>query len=158
MKQGSKYAPLFDYLQRAPQDEVTLSFGEIEALLGATLPASARAQRGWWGNRSSGSPHAAAWMSAGYHVKDLDLGAEYVTFRKPLRAYTVRREGDIVMWDSDLVKALRTHAGWSQMQLAEELGVRQQTISEWETGVYAPRRAMCKFLTLIAERAGFEYQ
>jgi DNA-binding XRE family transcriptional regulator len=157
MKQDSKYTPLFDHLRRAPQDELTLTFAEIEALLGEALPASARAQRGWWGNRSRGSPQAAAWMGAGYHVEGLDLDAERVTFRKPLRVYTVRREGDVVVWDSDLVKALRIHAGWSQAQLAEELGVRQQTVSEWETGVYQPSRHMCKFLMVIAERAEFAY-
>lgn len=157
MKPESKYKPLFDYLYRAPQVELTLGFAEIEARLGEALPASARARRGWWGNRSGGSPQAAAWMGAGYHVEALDLTTERVTFRKPLRAYTVRREGDIVLWDSDLVKALRVHAGWNQAQLAEELGVRQQTVSEWETGVYQPSRHMCKFLMLVAEQAGFTY-
>jgi DNA-binding XRE family transcriptional regulator len=157
MKQGSKYAPLFDYLRRALYDEVTLTFAEIEALIGETLPPSARTGRGWWSNRSKESPQAAAWMSADYHAEDLDLDLERVTFRKPLRAYTVRREGDTVLWDGDLVKALRAYAGWSQVQLAEELGVRQQTVSEWETSVYTPSRAMCKFLMLIAERAGFMY-
>jgi DNA-binding transcriptional regulator YiaG len=157
MTQGNKYTPLMDYLQRTPQDEITLTFDEIETLIGDTLPPSARTQRSWWGNRSKGSPQAAAWMEANYHAKDLDLRAEHVTFRKPLRAYNVRHEGDIVLWDSDLIKALRFQTGWNQTQLADELGVRQQTVSEWETGVYAPSRAMCKFLMLVAERAGFEY-
>ena len=35
--------------------------------------------------------------------------------------------------------------------------MRQQTVSEWETGVYAPTRATSKFLTLVAERAGFNF-
>jgi len=73
------------------------------------------------------------------------------------QAIHASREGDIVLWDSDLIKALRFQAGWSQTQLAEELGVRQQTVSEWETGVYQPSRHMCKFLMLIAEQAGFVY-
>ena len=158
MAQGNKYTPLLDYLQRAPQEEITLTFGEIEAVIEDNLPPSARVHRGWWGNRSKGSPQAAAWIGAGYHAEDLDLDKERVTFRKPLRAYTVRREGDIVLWDSDLVKALRYQTGWSQAQLADELGVRQQTVSEWETGVYAPSRAMCKYLSLVAENAGFTYQ
>jgi DNA-binding transcriptional regulator YiaG len=46
----------------------------------------------------------------------------------------------------------------SQAELAERLGVRQQTISEWETGVYQPKRAMSRLLTLVAERAGFPYR
>jgi len=156
MKQG-KYWPLYDYLRRSGQDELTLTFVEMETILGADLPPSARTRRGWWSNRSGGSLQASAWMEAGYHVEDLDLEQEQVTFRKPIRVYKVQRVGDTVMWNGDLVKALRFHMGASQAQLAQELGVRQQTISEWETGVYAPRRAMSKYLTIIAERVGFQY-
>jgi DNA-binding transcriptional regulator YiaG len=61
-------------------------------------------------------------------------------------------------WDAAKIKALREHLGLTQQQLAEELGVRQQTISEWEVGVYAPRRSTSKYLNLIAERAGFAYK
>lgn len=47
--------------------------------------------------------------------------------------------------------------GLTQQQLSEELGTRQQTISEWETGMYRPRGASRTLLNMIAERAGFEY-
>ena len=60
-------------------------------------------------------------------------------------------------WDAESIKALREHMGLSQQALADELGTRQQTISEWETGMYKPRRSTSKYLTIIAERAGFEY-
>jgi DNA-binding transcriptional regulator YiaG len=42
--------------------------------------------------------------------------------------------------------------------MADELGTRQQTISEWETGQYRPRGASARLLSLVAERAGFEYE
>ncbi len=61
-------------------------------------------------------------------------------------------------WDSVRVRALRTHLGLTQGALAGELGVRQQTVSEWETGQYAPRGASARLLSLVAERAGFDYQ
>jgi DNA-binding transcriptional regulator YiaG len=61
-------------------------------------------------------------------------------------------------WDAEKIKALRDYLGLTQQQLAEELGVRQQTISEWEVGVYEPRRSTSKYLNLIAERAGFAYK
>ncbi len=61
-------------------------------------------------------------------------------------------------WDARGVKALRTHLGMSQQELAEEMGVRQQTVSEWETGMYRPRGASSTILNMIAERAGFEYK
>ena len=56
------------------------------------------------------------------------------------------------------MRALRRHMGLSQDGLAEELGTRQQTVSEWETGRYRPRGASARLLTIIAERAGFEYE
>jgi DNA-binding transcriptional regulator YiaG len=62
-----------------------------------------------------------------------------------------------VSWDAEGVRALRDSLGLTQEALADELGVRQQTVSEWETGVYRPRGASAKLLTMVAERAGFEY-
>ncbi len=87
----------------------------------------------------------------------LTLPDERVTFGKPVRIYKIRRSGESVAWDSELIKSLRYHMGLSQAEFAEKLGVRQQTISEWETGIYAPSRATRKYLTLVGERAGFVY-
>ena len=61
-------------------------------------------------------------------------------------------------WDAVSVRGLRRHMALTQEQLADELGVRQQTVSEWETGVYCPRGASERLLTLVAERAGFVYE
>jgi DNA-binding transcriptional regulator YiaG len=60
-------------------------------------------------------------------------------------------------WDASGVKALRQHLGMTQEQLAQEMNTRQQTISEWETGMYQPRGASERLLSIVAERAGFEY-
>ena len=61
-------------------------------------------------------------------------------------------------WDSQRIHALRRHLGLTQRQLADSLGTRQQTISEWEIGMYKPRGASATLLSIIAERAKFEYQ
>lgn len=63
-----------------------------------------------------------------------------------------------MVWNAETIKLLRKFMGLTQQQFAEELGVRQPTISEWEVGKYAPSRATAKYLSLIAERAGFEYK
>ncbi|MFH1560949.1 MAG: helix-turn-helix transcriptional regulator [Chloroflexota bacterium] len=60
-------------------------------------------------------------------------------------------------WNAERVRALRAHLGLTQQQLSGELGTRQQTISEWERGLYRPRGTSRTILNLIAERAGFEY-
>jgi len=61
-------------------------------------------------------------------------------------------------WDSEGIRALRSHLGMTQQELADELGTRQQTISEWETGMYRPRGASATLLSIIAERADFGYR
>ena len=60
-------------------------------------------------------------------------------------------------WDAGKVRALRRHLEMTQDEMARELGTRQQTISEWETGMYQPRGLSERLLGLVAERAGFEY-
>ena len=63
-----------------------------------------------------------------------------------------------VRWDDQQIRALRHHLGLTQAELAQEMGTRQQTISEWETGIYRPRGASVTLLGIIAERADFEYK
>ena len=60
-------------------------------------------------------------------------------------------------WSKEEVRSLRRHLRLTQVKLAEELGTRQQTISEWETGMYQPRGASATLLSIIAERSGFTY-
>ena len=68
--------------------------------------------------------------------------------------YEVRRS----QWNSQDIQALRRRLGLTQRELADRLGTRQQTISEWETGMYKPRGASATLLSIIAERGSFKYQ
>jgi DNA-binding transcriptional regulator YiaG len=54
-------------------------------------------------------------------------------------------------WTAERIAALRAELGLSQAEMAEELGVRQQTVSEWETGRYLPRGASVRVLHHLAE-------
>ncbi len=67
--------------------------------------------------------------------------------------YQVKR----MQWDGEHIRALRSHLGLTQRELAERLGTRQQTISEWEKGMYKPRGASSTLLSIVAERANFRY-
>jgi DNA-binding XRE family transcriptional regulator len=157
MKSDSKYYPLYEYLSPLPQDEPTrLTFDQVEAIIGASLPASARASRAWWAN--STTPQGRAWMEAGWLVDAVDIEGAWVVFRPARITYRItprrRRRG----WSGEQVKALREFANWSQQELADQLGMRQQTISEWETGKYLPRRSTSVLLEFIAERVGYPYR
>jgi DNA-binding transcriptional regulator YiaG len=61
-------------------------------------------------------------------------------------------------WDSERIRALRNHLGLTQRELADRLGTRQQTISEWELGLYRPRGASSTLLSIVAEQARFQYK
>lgn len=67
------------------------------------------------------------------------------------------REKGRKQWDSESIQALRRHLGLTQQELSEKLGTRQQTISEWEVGMYCPRGASATLLSLVAEKARFKY-
>ncbi len=69
-----------------------------------------------------------------------------------------RREKKRRQWSKEQIRSLREHLNLTQVKLAEELGTRQQTISEWETGMYRPRGASATLLSMIAERSGFNYR
>lgn len=58
-------------------------------------------------------------------------------------------------WDAAGVRELRKHIGGTQAELAELLGTRQQTVSEWELGSSHPRRMSQRLLRLVAEEHGF---
>jgi len=158
MKGGSKYQPLLDYLRQSDRPRVALTFSEIEALMAGPLPGSARNKRDWWSNRSKGALQATAWMNAGYLVEELDLEEEKVTFVKPPQIYKVHRVDGVVQWNSELIRGLRRHMQLTQGELAKVLGVRQQTVSEWEKGIYSPTRATSSHLSMVAEKAEFKYE
>ena len=69
-----------------------------------------------------------------------------------------RRKVNQLYWDGESIHALRRHLGLTQSEMAERLGTRQQTISEWEKGMYRPRGASATLLSIVAERAKFKYQ
>jgi DNA-binding transcriptional regulator YiaG len=156
MKSGSKYFPLYEKILKNNKDEIVLTISEIENVLGSALPSSSE-DRSWWSNREN-ALQSSAWLDAGYKVSSFDLRTKKVTFSKikTKSNYKIQKdEGGIVLWDQELIKGLREYMGLTQAQFAEELGVRQQTVSEWEQGIYTPTRASAKHLMLVAEKAGF---
>jgi DNA-binding transcriptional regulator YiaG len=60
-------------------------------------------------------------------------------------------------WDAGRIRALRGYLDLTQVELAGQMGIRQQTVSEWEQGQYVPRGASVRLLSIIADRSGFKY-
>jgi DNA-binding transcriptional regulator YiaG len=156
MKPGSKYYPLYQKLTNAERGPLTFTIDELEALIDGTLPQTARTRSAWWANRSRGGYQSQAWIQAGYQVDAVDLEQQTVTF-KPFEAeYRIQHIDGVIQWDQQAIRALRQHMQLTQADFAEALGVRRQTVSEWENGVYTPDRSTLKHLGLVAEKAAFQ--
>ncbi len=82
----SKYDPLYDYLSNLPDDinEKTMTFDQLESILGFTLRNSAYDHRPWWANPSSPKQHsyAQAWLAAGWKVDTVNQRENWVRFRR----------------------------------------------------------------------------
>jgi hypothetical protein len=83
MRTDTRYGPLGDHLSGVPHSTVTLSFSEIEAIIGRPLPPSASGQHGrqWWANTPTHS-QGNAWIEAGWRVDNIDVIGRRVRFRK----------------------------------------------------------------------------
>jgi hypothetical protein len=78
----SKYSALGDYLKRQHREMVPLTFGEIEKITGAKLPASARKHRPWWSNNPHNSVMTKVWLEAGFASEQVDMTKRKLVFRR----------------------------------------------------------------------------
>ena len=62
------------------------------------------------------------------------------------------------MWNSESIKELRKSLDISQSAFSKKLGIRQQTVSEWETGVYSPRGGSITLLDMVAKEVQGDYR
>lgn len=62
----SKYQPLLDFLAETPGDEVALTYREVMALIGGSLPQTALLRSTYWTSRSL--DHVRAWRALGWRA------------------------------------------------------------------------------------------
>ena len=87
-----KYDPLSRYLSQQDVRFLTLTFDEIETILGASLPLSAKTGRQWWWSDTdprSTNVQSRAWTKGGYITHEIDFFHRRVTFEKgrPIRKW-----------------------------------------------------------------------
>lgn len=84
MPVGDKYIALKNYLARSQAPLITLTFAQIEEIIGFELPESAtKHAEAWWSNNRDHS-QAVAWLDAGYEtdwVSD-SYANKHITFQK----------------------------------------------------------------------------
>ena len=77
-----KYEPFGQFLRKQRAQEVRLTFGEIENIVKAKLPPSARQQRAWWSNNPDNSVMTKVWLDAGFRSEQVDMEARKLVFRR----------------------------------------------------------------------------
>lgn len=78
----SKYAALETYLLESGQEVVSMTFGDVERVIGADLPPSAFKHRPWWSNNPSNSVITNSWLKAGYKTENVDMAGQKLIFVK----------------------------------------------------------------------------
>src|SRR5205823_508987 len=73
------YQRLANHLARQTISPINCTFAQVEGVLGAPLPASARTHRPWWANDRTHT-HARAWLDTGWQTQSVDMARESVTF------------------------------------------------------------------------------
>ena len=74
------YDPLGQYLTKNAALRISMTFQEVESVLGRKLPSSAYRHRPWWANEARGHSHAKAWLEAGYETQQVDMAGEKLVF------------------------------------------------------------------------------
>ena len=75
---NSKFEPLSSYLQLRKPQHITLTFCEIENILGFELCPSAREYSAYW-HLSKTHMLPQAWDSVGYSLESLDMSKQIIT-------------------------------------------------------------------------------
>lgn len=71
---------------------MTLSFDEVEHIVGGSLPDSARLHRAWWSNDHTHS-HALRWLQTGWKAASADMKRANVVFERQEGEVPFRRRG-----------------------------------------------------------------
>lgn len=109
---GDKYRNLQKWLENNSSERITLTFSEIERILGFTLPESAKTHTEWWANDSSHSQ--AVWLDAGYKTvnSSIAISSKKITFEKSSHLYSPKEnthKGTI----KEIQQYVKKHFGYS---------------------------------------------
>ena len=77
-----KYEPLAKFLRDQRTSEVSLTFAEIERIVGTKLPPKAQHHRAWWSNNPDNNVMTKVWLAAGFRSEQVDLERRRLTFRR----------------------------------------------------------------------------
>jgi hypothetical protein len=117
---SSKYDPLEKHLKKLNRQSISMSFDEIQDVVGCKLPPSAFKHRPWWSNNPSNSVITYAWLKAGYKTADVDMANRRLVFRKTNEL--IEKQGRVAG------KATGFHDNQSVFEVSEERAGKKVTV------------------------------
>lgn len=76
-----RYEPLRAFLSDQVTDRLSVTFRDIEEVIGRPLPAS-KCYPAWWSNNPSNNPMTKVWLEAGFVTEQVDVPGGRLTFRR----------------------------------------------------------------------------
>lgn len=111
-----KYIPLATFFQNASSEELTLTYNEIETILGQQLPNAAYLNASWWQKRKAPYSHFEAWSSSGYNVERVRIGSD-ITFTQT----NTQNQGLLTAKDVLIIREIELHDTRAFINLQQEI-------------------------------------
>jgi hypothetical protein len=129
-----KYSPLGEYLRAQGRDEVSMTFSQIEKIIGHKLPHSHR-YRAWWSNNDFNSVMTKVWRQAGYESEKVDMKGRKLVFRRVKHASSGHSE--------DQLRTAKRHPliGWMKgtVTIAPGVDLAKPAMPEWGEVAYGDK-------------------
>lgn len=116
-KMEKKYIPLSEFFQNSMQNEMTLTYTEIENIMGQELPNAAYLNLSWWKKTKPPLTHFLTWTAADFNVIDVKLGHS-ITFSK---LTPTENTGQANNKNTYIIRSIETDDARSFINLQEEI-------------------------------------
>lgn len=126
----SRYAPLGTFLRDQLSDHVPVTFEQIEAVLGATLPASKR-YPAWWSNNPTNNPMTRIWLDAGFITEQVDTPGMKLVFRRAEQPLDGMAEATVPFLGGGLLARLQASLGGT-VRFAPDFDATEPTGEIWD--------------------------
>jgi hypothetical protein len=81
MAKFEDYEELGRHLAAQDKSEISMTFSDVEKIIGRTLPKSAK-YPAWWSNNPSNNPMTLVWRKAGFKTEQVDVANRRLVFRR----------------------------------------------------------------------------
>ena len=121
---GGKYYNLTNYLNSSKKELISLTFNDVENILGFKLPPSIRRHRANWSNTTTLS-FPCSWLKVGYKTVEVDMINEKVTFQNDNSINSnLSNDGKYFRFTDYLKKSNKSYIRLSFQEIEDILGFK----------------------------------